>query len=129
MWPKTFGIFGTEQVQQVIQKANHIFSLADLNKHVDIWQKKHANSVIAIFQSIFSDVKEPVNYTSEEDSYFEDNGHDLVKLMDDQSLMELLDMSEWDVESSIDDESITDMHDHSAYPKFLDNFICNLNID
>ena len=127
MWRKTFGIFGTQQVQQVIQKANHIFSLADLNKHVDIWQKKHANSVIAIFQSIFNDVKEPVNYTSEEDSYFD--GHDLVKLMDDQSLMELLDLSEWDVESSIEDESITDMHDDSAYPEFLDNFICNLNID
>ena len=121
--------FGTEQVQQVIQNANHIFSLADLNKHVDIWQKKHANSVMTIFQSIFNDVKEPVNCTSEEDSYFEDNGDEWVKLMDDQSFMELLDLSEWDVESSIEDESISDMHDDSAYPEFLDSVICNLNID
>lgn len=84
---------------------------------------------LTIFQSIFNDVKEPVNCTSEEDSYFEDNGDEWVKLMDDQSFMELLDLSEWDVESSIEDESISDMHDDSAYPEFLDSVICNLNID
>ena len=84
------------------------------------------------FQSIFNDVKKPVNHTSEEDSYFEDNDDEWVELMDDQSFMELLDLSEWDVESSIEDKStgISDMHDESAYPEFfLDSVICNLNID
>lgn len=84
---------------------------------------------MVIFQLIFNDVKELVNYISEEDSYFEDNGDEWVKLMDDQLFMELFDLLEWDVELLIEDESISDMYDDFVYFEFLDSVICNLNID
>ena len=38
--------FGAVQIQQVIDNAEHIFSIPDVLKHVDIWQRKHAVSVL-----------------------------------------------------------------------------------
>ena len=44
--------FGTDQIQQVIDKAEHIFSISDVLKHVDIWQRKHAVSVLKILNQL-----------------------------------------------------------------------------
>ena len=44
--------FGTDQIQQVIDKAEHIFSISDVLKHVDIWQRKHAVSVLQILNQL-----------------------------------------------------------------------------
>lgn len=43
--------FGAVQIQQAIDNAEHIFSISDVLKHVDIWQRKHAVSVLKILAS------------------------------------------------------------------------------
>ena len=46
--------FGAVQIQQVIDNAEHILSISDVLKHVDILQRKHAVSVLKIFESTFN---------------------------------------------------------------------------
>ena len=118
--------FGTDQVQQVIDNAEHIFSISNVLKHVDIWQKKHAVSILKIFRSIFNDVEEPMSDSDSEDDYFEQSNDEWEELINDQSFMDLMNQSEWFVDSMLEDEP--DKVDESAYPEFLDNVIGDVNL-
>lgn len=118
--------FGTDQVQQVIDNAEHIFSISNVLKYVDIWQKKHAVSILKIFRSIFNDVEEPMSDSDSEDDYFEQSNDEWEELINDQSFMDLMNQSEWFVDSMLEDEP--DKVDESAYPEFLDNVIGDVNL-
>ena len=119
--------FGTDQVQQVIDNSKHIFSISNVLKYVDIWQKKHAVSILKIFQSIFNDVEEPMNDSDSEEDYFEKSNDEWEDLINDQSFMDLMDQSEWFVDSMLEDEPF-DNADESAYPEFLDNVFGDVNM-
>ena len=119
--------FGTDQVQQVIDNAKHIFSISNVLKYVDIWQKKHAVSILKIFRSIFNDVEEPMSDSDSEEDYLEQSNDEWVDLINDQSFMDLMDQSEWFVDSMLEDEPL-DNADESAYPEFLDNVIGGVNM-
>ena len=122
--------FGNDQVQQVIDNAEHIFSISSVLKYVDIWQRKHAASVLKIFQSIFNDVEEPMSDSDSEEDYFERSSDEWVDMVNDQSFLELLDQSEWCVDSVVDDETLDNMHeDEPAYPEFLDSIIGDINME
>ena len=43
--------FGTHQINQIVDNAEFIFSIPTAMKCVDLWQRKHAVSVLKVFQS------------------------------------------------------------------------------
>ncbi len=45
-FPNLFIEFGSNQVQQVIENLEEIFSIEDVYKNVEIWRKEHANNII-----------------------------------------------------------------------------------
>ena len=59
-----------------------------------------------------------------EDEDFEDGHNEWVEMLNDQSFMDLIDQSEWDVESLLE-EAPHDVHDDAAYPEFLDILIAD----
>ena len=119
--------FGTDQVQQVIDNAELFFSISNVLQYVDIWQKKHAVSILQIFQSIFNDVEEPMSDSDSEDDCFEPSNDEREDLINDKSFMDLLDQSEWFVDSMLENEPFDNV-DESAYPEFLDNVIGDVNM-
>ena len=126
--PTTLLEFGTVQIQQVVDNAEHIFSVSDVLKHVDIWQRKHAVSVLKIFESTFNDVESPMSDSdSDDDAYFDGSNHEWIEMVNDQSFMDLIDQSEWDVDSILEEAPHDDMQEDAAYPEFLDSFIGDIN--
>ena len=83
--------FGAVQIQQVIDNTEHIHSISDVLKHVDIWKRKHAVSVLKIFDSTFNDIESPISDSDSEDEDFEDGNHEWVEMINDQSFMDLID--------------------------------------
>ena len=70
-----------------------------------------------------------IDSDSEED-YLDKSNDQWVEMVNDQSFMELLDQSEWEVDSALLDESVDDgRDDEPAYPEFLDTVIGNINIE
>lgn len=61
-----------------------------------------------------------------EDDYFEQSNDEWEELINDQSFMDLMNQSEWFVDSMLEDEP--DKVDESAYPEFLDNVIGDVNL-
>ena len=122
--------FGPFQIKQIIDNAEFIFSVSSIQKYVDMWQKKHSVSVLKIFQLIFNDIEEPMIDSDTEEDYLDKSNDEWVEMVNDQSFMELLDQSEWEVDSALLDESVDDgQDDEPAYPEFLDTVIGNVNIE
>ena len=48
--------FGIKEIEQIVQHAHIIFSLNDVMKYVNIWQRTHALQVLDIFSSMFQDM-------------------------------------------------------------------------
>ena len=57
--------------------------MSNVLKYVDIWQKKHAVSILKIFQSIFNDVEEPMSDSDSEEDYFEQSNDEWDDLIND----------------------------------------------
>lgn len=122
--------FGRFQIKQIIDNAEFIFSVSSIQKYVDMWQKKHSVSVLKIFQLIFNDIEEPMIDSDSEEDYLDKSNDEWVEMVNDQSFMELLDQSEWEVDSALLDESVDDgQDDEPAYPEFLDTVIGNISIE
>ena len=113
--------FGTHQVQQTIDNAESIFSVSSVMKYVDVWQRKHAVSILKIFQSIFNDVEVPMSSSDSDDFSVDQSTDEWMEICNDQSFMELLDMSEWDVDSTMFEEPSVINDQQPAYPEFLDS--------
>ena len=85
--------------------AEYIFTIADVTKLVDIWQMKHATTILDIFRTIFGDVDEQIMDIDYEDDYSEQVcNYEWVDIVNDQSFMELLNQSEWFVDSVLEDD-------------------------
>ena len=122
--------FGPFQIKQIIDNAEFIFSVSSIQKYVDMWQKKHSVSVLKIFKLIFNDIEEPMIDSVSEEDYLDKSNDEWVEMVNDQSFMELLDQSEWEVDSALLDESVDDgQDDEPAYPEFLDTVIGNISIE
>ena len=119
--------FGTHQVQQAIDNADSIFTISSVMKYVDVWQRKHALSILKIFHSIFNDVEVPMRISDSEDP-FDQSTDEWMELCNDQSFMELLDQSEWDIDSTIFEEQSAIDDGQPAYPEFLDSTIGIVNL-
>ena len=115
--------FGTHQVQQAIDNADSIFSISGVMKYVDVWQMKHAVSLLKNFQSIFNDVEVPLSNSHSDDFSVDQSTDEVMEICNDQSFMDLLDMSEWDVDSAMFEELSVLNDQQPAYPEFLDSVI------
>ena len=115
--------FGTHQVQQAIDNAESIFSISSVLKHVDVWQRRHAVSILKIFQLIFNDVEVPISSSDSDDFSVDQSTDEWMEICNDQSFMELLDMSEWDIDSTMFEEPSVLNDQQPAYPEFLDSVI------
>lgn len=105
--------FGSEQIAQVVNNAELIFTCSDVRKYVYIWHKIHAAAVLNIFSQIFKDVKEdhPDSLTFSESERFEEEVDDWEEIIGDESFLELLNQTEWELESTFDsDEIVTVMY-------------------
>ena len=115
--------FGTHQVQQAIDNADSIFSLSSVMKYVDVWQRRHAVSILKVFQLIFNDVEVPISNSDSDDFSFDQSTDEWMEICNDQSFMELLDMSKWDVDSTMFEEPSVLNDQQPAYPEFLDSMM------
>ena len=116
--------FGTHQVQQAIDNAVSIFSISSLMKYVDFWQRKqYAVSILEIFQSIFNDVEVPMSSSDSDNFSVNQSTDEWMEICNDQSFMEILDISEWDVDSTLFEEPSVFNDQQLAYPEFLDSMI------
>ena len=114
--------FGSHQVQQASDNAESIFSVSSVMKYVDVWQRKHAVSIL-IFQSIFNDVEVPMSSSDSDDFSVDQCTDEWMEICNDQSFMKLLDMSEWDVDSTMFEEPSVLNDQQPVYPEFLDSVI------
>ena len=103
--------FGNDQVKEAINNAEYIFTLTDVTKLVDIWRMKHATAILNIFQLIFQDIDEQIMDTDFDDEYFDQiYNHEWVDMENDQSFMELVNQSEWFVDSMLEGDPNDNMH-------------------
>jgi hypothetical protein len=54
--------FGTFQMNQVLEAANHLFSIDDINRNVEIWKHDHAVKVYKLLYDIFKDVEPMITW-------------------------------------------------------------------
>ena len=107
-YPNVLLEFGQEQINQILNHVETIFTLNDLHENVDFWKKAHAKDVLQIFWEVFGDVEFPVANIDEEESDDEFLDDDWAAIRNDPSFMELLGHSEWELESfSFTDEQDT----------------------
>ncbi len=110
-YPNVLLEFGKEQIDQILTCAETIFTVDDIIKKVDIWKRKHAYDVLEVFGKLFADIDIPVQNIDEEES--DEDSHDnlskdMSEIIPDPSFLELLNQSEWDLESlSFTDEQDT----------------------
>ena len=56
--PNVFFEFSQFQIDQVMTKCEHRFTLADIWEHVEIWRSAHANNIFLGLNETFSDMNE-----------------------------------------------------------------------
>lgn len=101
--PTFFAHFSAFQILQVQQNAHCLFSLGDINRLVEIWNKEHAIMIHKILGEVFDDMEPLVEgdipqARDEEDDSFEDD--EWEQLMDDSlnymSMSDAMDISSFD---------------------------------
>ena len=88
--------FSDHHISQVVENLGKLFSLSDIYKYVEIWDKRHALKILSIVSDVFKDVNE------------ENQSHDLLSDNNDDGNVfddELLD--EWN--EILQDDEIFDM--------------------
>ena len=88
-----------------------------------MWQRRYAVSILKIFQLIFNDVEVPISSSDSDDFSVDQSTDEWMEICNDQSFMELLDMSEWDIDSTMFEEPSVLNDQQPAYPEFLDSVI------
>ncbi len=84
--------FGIKEIEQIVQHAHIIFSLNDVMKYVNIWQRTHALQVLDIFSSMFQDMDiTPTDDMSDSDNSSDDD-HDHDDYAEWDEIIEILDL-------------------------------------
>ena len=118
--------FGMKQIDDIIQHAHLIFGIEDVMKYIDIWQKKHAQLVIVIFVSLFGDIANSTeDESSDDENSDEENVNDCDQVVEDPSVLHLLNMSDWHINSLSFEESQQDnsSSEHCTYLQNLERLV------
>ena len=99
MLPNVLLEFGKDHIDQILNHADTIFTVDDIMESVDIWKKTHANDVLEIFGKVFADIDVPVQCIEEEESDEDSPNEAISEIVDDPSFLELLNETEWALES------------------------------
>ena len=105
--------FGEIQVRQVLEHCHEIFTVQDVVRCVEIWNKKHANLILGIICEAFNDVDQDTNgYDSSDTDSDEENCTDdsmWKAIATDKSFLSLLNQSEWNLDSFSTDGEAADV--------------------
>ena len=72
-FPTSIMQFGKSQIQEIMQNCNVLFTVSDIMEHVNIWQHKHAISVLKIFHDLFADTSSGYLQTMSDSDLMDDN--------------------------------------------------------
>lgn len=116
--PNVFFEFGQFQIDQVLNNCKHLFTMADILEHVEIWRYIHANNIFFALNETFGDMdKHDIPLLSEEEFHeLEILPEDWEAVRDDSNLNELqsgtLSFLNTSVEDSLND-AVTSEHNMS----------------
>ena len=117
--PSSLVEFGSVQIRQVLDNCHRIFSVEDVENHVEVWRKQHAHGILQAINDVFGDI-----VVMEEDD-------DTMMIIDDTCYTELEQGQDGSVQMSIVDsqeleemESQEQVDDESA--QNTSSFIRNL---
>ena len=125
-FPNNLMEFDVKVIDQVIENAHLIFTVEDVMTYIDVWQKRHAVSILEVFVSTFHDI---VHDTHEQQLDNEDHdeedydSNEWEQIIEDPSFLCLLNEVEWQV-CSLCLES-----EHSSYPQVVENVIDNIHVE
>ena len=87
--------FSDHQISQVVENLGKLFSLSDISKYVEIWDKRHAIKILSIVSDVFGDVNH------------ENQVHYLLSDDDDENVFDDELLYEWN--EILQDDEIFDM--------------------
>ena len=109
-FPTSIMQFGKSQIQEIMQNCNVRFTVSDIMEHVNIWQHKHAISVLKIFHDLFADTSSGyLQIMSDSDSSREEDelegpyDDECQDVMDDNSFLSLINFSDCNVETTFEE--------------------------
>ena len=111
-YPTTLMQFGEYQIKQILENCDKIFAFEDVMRYVEIWNKKHAVSVLEIIKDLFQDIEGSIADSSSDSDSEDEMSPDRVlwrDIINDKSFLSLLDTSDWNAESSLSSLNETDV--------------------
>jgi hypothetical protein len=116
--PNVFFEFSQFQISQVLNNCEHLFTLADILEHVEIWRHVHANNVLFALHETFGDInKDDIPLLLEEEfQEIEVLATDWEFVRDDSTLNYLQSSVLSDLETSVENSlanSVTNKHSMS----------------
>ncbi len=129
--------FSQHQISQVLENVHRIFSIADVYKYIEIWDRRHAQKILLIINSVFQDTCDsqdsPVAEDDTNDFEFDDElldeWHDFLQ---DDELFEMIvnNLSLSQLESSaLDEENPDDLYNDDNVPPAVLATVENMGLD
>lgn len=100
------------EIEQVLEQCDKIFTLQNVIQHVEIWNKRHAVSILKIIKDLFLDIEEEIiDCCSDSESDDEMSTNQCVfwnDIVNDKSFLSLVNSSEWNADSLVTSCNETD---------------------
>ena len=65
--------FSDHQVSQVLENCDKLFSVSDVNTHVEIWKETHAQAIMDIISDVFQDIDQEERQAVDHSDYCDGN--------------------------------------------------------
>eukprot|EP00112_Aurelia_sp_Birch-Aquarium-sp1_P023417 Seg6977.2 transcript_id=Seg6977.2/GoldUCD/mRNA.D3Y31 product="hypothetical protein" protein_id=Seg6977.2/GoldUCD/D3Y31 len=124
-YPNVLFLFTDFQVSQVCSSCEFLFTIEDVNRHVEIWRKEGSQKILKVVKEVFEDIAEPLHESAMEISFLDDTDRDEGNFELDEDWMEIQDDSEINFSNSIDLSGIEE--DASEFDDSLDNLCKSLD--
>ena len=123
-YPNVLFLFTDFQVSQVRSSCEFMFTIEDVNRHVEIWRKEDSHMILKVVREVFDDINEPLVESAMEVSLLDDTDREEGTLELDEDWMEIQDDSEINISNSINLSEIEE--DASEFDDSLDNLCKSL---
>jgi hypothetical protein len=127
-FPTSLMQFGKSQIQEIMENCTVLFTVSDIMEYVNVWQRKHAISVLNILHDVFGDISSDYSQTmSDSDSSREEDElegpHDKEwqDVMDDSSFLSLINFSDCSVETTF--EQCQEMEENIDIPVMVESIL------